>query len=284
MSSTQDLFGDDDSSSSDDDDNINNDRNDQKPNQPAAGVKTNNNNNLSTPTTADKSGLGDEDSDDSKTKKNGVDDDKKEKESLSPTPKRVKMDVDDDENDHLKDSSDSSDDEEGDVEFDDSNIVGESAPKGLKRPQPSVPPSSRPRGLSDDADDDHDQDAMRTKKKQNEDEEKIAVNIEKWSIPEPPESSPLMVITKLPNLLGIQTLPFDPNTYDAEEEEEMHEKPNLVRWRYKNLDDYTAGYESNARLVQWEDNTWTLHIGNDKVYESFEIDTLETKTNDGFAG
>mmetsp|Transcript_35103 Transcript_35103/g.40609 ORF Transcript_35103/g.40609 Transcript_35103/m.40609 type:complete len:492 (-) Transcript_35103:405-1880(-) len=110
------------------------------------------------------------------------------------------------------------------------------------------------------------------------------------------ESRVTMHMTKLPNILGIQTKPYHSSTYDAGEEEEVYKgyAQNMIRWRYHdqltNQDDsdeekHNDGLqrdgdgkllrESNSRVVRWSDGTLSLFIGS----EHFEIDELKTRTN-----
>jgi len=100
---------------------------------------------------------------------------------------------------------------------------------------------------------------------------------EKWVIPEAKDPRPpALRITKLPNLVGIQTKPFDPDTYSAAlEEDEFEGQYHLIRWR-KDGDKI----ESNTKLVEWDDGSWTLHIGE----EALAVDHVRTATADGFAG
>ena len=90
-------------------------------------------------------------------------------------------------------------------------------------------------------------------------------------------------VTKLPNLMGIQTQPFDAETYlpSAEDEDFGPSAASLVRWRYQNPQEKgdDAPIESNTRLVEWEDGSFTLHIGK----EAFEMD-FKDSSKDGFAG
>ena len=93
-------------------------------------------------------------------------------------------------------------------------------------------------------------------------------------------------VTKLPNLMGIQPQPFDTSTYlpSVEDEEFGPSAASLVRWRYANKDDKgdDAPMESNTRLVEWEDGSWTLHIG----AEAFEVELKDRSKKDfpGFNG
>ena len=109
-----------------------------------------------------------------------------------------------------------------------------------------------------------------------------------------PPAGTTLFITKLPNLVGIQTEPFDENTYSAsiEELERGDVHSTMIRWRYAKDDqgEYKRdenGHlirESNARLVAWDDGnggpkSYTLHVGT----EVFEVDTNDSSSN-GFAG
>ena len=72
-----------------------------------------------------------------------------------------------------------------------------------------------------------------------------------------------MYLTKLPNLIGVQSQAFDPETYDPgmEQEEFGQSVFNLLRWRYIKDNDDSEEYkrdadgklirESNSRLVEW---------------------------------
>lgn len=91
-------------------------------------------------------------------------------------------------------------------------------------------------------------------------------------------------VTKLPNLVGIQSQPYDPDTHDPEEEAQDYRgyTHSMIRWRYKKVggsdgtfdrDDENGGRlirESNARFVKWSDGTYTLHVGPDV----FEVDQI----------
>jgi len=118
-----------------------------------------------------------------------------------------------------------------------------------------------------------------------------------WTLPEAPQptnETTSLHITKLPNLVGIQTQAFDPDQYSTVQEEEEFDAAvhNLMRWRYRtnknnnntnnnaSTDNNHDTRESNTRLVEWEDGSWTLHIGK----EVFPMDSLVTTTPDHFAG
>jgi RNA polymerase-associated protein LEO1 len=91
------------------------------------------------------------------------------------------------------------------------------------------------------------------------------------------EQHPLFY-TKLPNLVGIQTEAFHPDTYSmAAEEDEFHRASyHLIRWRYKDDPASTStcstSRESNTRLVEWDDGSYTLHVGQ----ECFPVDALDS--------
>lgn len=93
---------------------------------------------------------------------------------------------------------------------------------------------------------------------------------------------PLLHIVKLPNLVGINTTPYNSATHNLEEEEEYYRGyvHNMIRWRYKNGENNeiardTNGEpirESNTRLVKWSDGSYTLHVG----AEVLEVDALDS--------
>jgi RNA polymerase-associated protein LEO1 len=101
-------------------------------------------------------------------------------------------------------------------------------------------------------------------------------------------------MTKLPNVVGIQPEAFDPDTYVAAQEEDQYRGfvPNMVRWRYKR--DGNTGErlrdsdghlirESNSRIVQWEDGSYTLHVGN-QAFEVDAVNSAQKTAGGGFAG
>jgi len=160
------------------------------------------------------------------------------------------------------------DDDDDDVEFDDQGVVG----------LPSTTLAGEKENVQQEEKDDE---PMADKF----DNLKLVVP----NIVKKPHQVP-MHVTRLPNLVGIQTTAFDPDTYfPSQEEEEFGQSVfNLMRWRYQtdagsnSLKRDDAGNlvrESNTRLVQWEDGSYTLHIGK----ESFEVDSVDNTTN-GFAG
>ena len=92
-------------------------------------------------------------------------------------------------------------------------------------------------------------------------------------------------MTRLPNLMGIQTAAFDPETYSPQAEEDEfgpQSAYNLVRWRYGKGDGAAPVRESNTRLVKWDNGSWTLHVG---TTEAFEVDIVDSSdASSGFAG
>jgi len=89
---------------------------------------------------------------------------------------------------------------------------------------------------------------------------------------------------KLPNLVGINTTPYNSKTHDAKSEEEYYQGyvHNMIRWRYKYEEDTgelqreedsdMLVRESNTRLVKWSDGSYTLHVGK----EVLEVDNLDS--------
>jgi RNA polymerase-associated protein LEO1 len=193
---------------------------------------------------------------------------------------------------------DASSDDEDDVEFDDNGAVvglSSSTVAGVKLASKSNNNLSKTEDNNDDMiDDDDDDDATK----------KLAVTKHKpvhLTVPAvitPPPTDPNndnkteLYFTRLPNMLGIQPEAFDLDTYSAAVEHEDYAVHDMVRWRYRRDEagrlmrtvtvDNTDGKlqrESNTRLVEWEDGSWTLHIGK----EAFEVDAVNSGGND-FAG
>jgi RNA polymerase-associated protein LEO1 len=88
-------------------------------------------------------------------------------------------------------------------------------------------------------------------------------------------------------LVGVQTKPFELGRYDARDEDDEFGDAsyNLIRWRKGNnsssRSNGASALESNARIVEWEDGSLTLHIG---ASEAFEIDALNNSTSGSIPG
>jgi RNA polymerase-associated protein LEO1 len=96
----------------------------------------------------------------------------------------------------------------------------------------------------------------------------------------PPQDS--LRLVKLPNILGVEPRPFDPDTFGAGAQVEIDARgfkrvrlrdQNCIRWRWA-ADEATGGQvqESNARFVRWSDGSLQLLLG-DEVLDVKEIDT-----------
>jgi len=93
-------------------------------------------------------------------------------------------------------------------------------------------------------------------------------------------------LAKLTNVVSIQPLPFDPETYQVESNEYEDERgqkrirlgsANSMRWRWAAGADGALERESNARLVRWSDGSVTLVVG-DEVLDAKEIDVTGDNT------
>ena len=176
---------------------------------------------------------------------------------------------------------DSDDEDDGDVEFDDKGaVVGSAAPE---KP-PGVAEGGAGTAMVIQGQEDS-SDAPTGIPKQS---PKLPQRATVLDADRPAEGISLHM-TKLPNIVAIQTEAFNQDTYDAADEEEQYRGyvHNMIRWRYKQgsngekLRDKEGKLvrESNSRLVKWEDGSYTLHIGN----EAFEVDTIDSAQG-GFAG
>ena len=165
---------------------------------------------------------------------------------------------------------DSDEDDDGDAEFDDGGAVtGSSAPT--------------PKDIAEDDEQALDGAAVSAKKSSKPPQNATVLDVER------PATNVSLHMTKLPNLVGIQTAAFDKDVYDEKEEEEQYKGyvHNMIRWRYKRDengdrvrdDDGSLIRESNSKLVKWSDGSFTLHIGN----EAFDVQAIDSSTN-GFAG
>jgi RNA polymerase-associated protein LEO1 len=185
----------------------------------------------------------------------------------------------------LKDTSpagiDSDDDDEGDAEFDDQGAV-----VGLA--STTTPSSSNARSTKSTttAPMDVDQKQQGTNTQQGDDSSADDESLRTMVVQElddshRPKEQELYMI-KLPNFMGIQPSAFDPKTYDSQTEEQdfgPQSAFNLARWRYGSTN--TGILESNTRLVQWDNGSWTLHVGS----EGFEVDLVDSSDKKtGFAG
>jgi RNA polymerase-associated protein LEO1 len=83
-----------------------------------------------------------------------------------------------------------------------------------------------------------------------------------------------MHFVKLPNFLSVEARPFDPETYEDENQngEALDEEgktrvrlkvENTIRWRYEKDEEDNLIKQSNARIVKWSDGSLSLHLGNE---------------------
>ncbi|KZV21701.1 hypothetical protein F511_02859 [Dorcoceras hygrometricum] len=88
----------------------------------------------------------------------------------------------------------------------------------------------------------------------------------------PPAESDKMNMIKVSNIMGIDSKPFDPNTFVEDDFYETDEsgsrkrirlENNIVRWRKIKKPDGSISIESNARFVEWSDGSLQLLIGNE---------------------
>ena len=200
------------------------------------------------------------------------------KKKSKPDEKKADNNNDDDDDNLLEDSDD------GDAEFDDAGgITGTGHTKGFQRKK-SVQKSSldKAREAEEQAEQEiaAQEEAEAAPKKPR--PPKVDPRTMVVAEPDRPPSSASLHITKLPNLVGIQTEAFDAATYSAaQEEKDFHGfVHDMIRWRYKTDtngdmmrdDDNKLIRESNARLIQWEDGSYTLHVGK----ETFEVDNIDS--------
>jgi len=197
------------------------------------------------------------------------------------------------------DDDDSSDDDEFDG---DDGIVGRSTGSGAAAVAPGGPGPSAvepaPRtmnqtlGLDSDSDDDHKRAIVEAKEQQKKKEEETPLyrpprRMELLSLTEEEtKRENVFHVAKLPNLVGINTTPYDKRSHDKEAEEEHYRGyvHNIIRWRHRYRRDGdderellrdekgNPVRESNARLVKWSDGSYTLHVGT----EVLEVDSLDS--------
>mmetsp|Transcript_18052 Transcript_18052/g.40038 ORF Transcript_18052/g.40038 Transcript_18052/m.40038 type:complete len:682 (+) Transcript_18052:208-2253(+) len=159
------------------------------------------------------------------------------------------------------------------------------------------------RGSGGDGGDDGESHPLTAEELSQQQQRRMPRRVEVLDIPRPPQihhSSKLSLhVAKLPNLVGMQPKPYDPETFDAEQEDKDYRgyTHSMIRWRYKKKkknekkggkdeskddDDDDEDYEyardennklireSNARFVKWSDGSYTLHVGPDV----FEVDQI----------
>ncbi|EST08694.1 Leo1-like protein [Kalmanozyma brasiliensis GHG001] len=112
-------------------------------------------------------------------------------------------------------------------------------------------------------------------------------------------------LARIPHFLRYVTTPFDPSTWDEEQEETMLldegfnagfgndvgaasllRTSNTIRWRYTDQVDEDGAKvpESNARIVRWSDGTMSLQVGSElfditQQTEKGRVSTTNTGTN-----
>lgn len=80
-------------------------------------------------------------------------------------------------------------------------------------------------------------------------------------------------LVRLSNILGLDTQPYDRNTYQPPESTYYTDDQgtrrvklsNQLRWRYGKDSDGDQIRQSNARFVHWEDGSWQLLLGEDAL-------------------
>lgn len=198
--------------------------------------------------------FGDDDSSDSDESKKINKEEAKEADKSKPPPEKP----------HALD--DDSDDSEQD--FDDGGaVVGLASTTMTGKGTSRV--SERIREKTDGSDEDSSDDIIPVHKEG----DKRTLVIQDHSIGSDLQPSQLR-ITKLPNLIGIQTEAFDESTYSAKQEDEDFGQAahSLMRWTKGE----NGKLESNTRFVEWEDGSMTLHVGN----EVFNIDSQDHSNKD----
>ena len=102
-------------------------------------------------------------------------------------------------------------------------------------------------------------------------------------------------LVRLPNILSIQPLPYDPRDPEALQHEldaqlsEGSVEPvgrllteNVIRWRGDvEAIDSATWRESNSRLVRWSDGSMTLHLGTEVLVATpQQLDDASTQVSD----
>jgi RNA polymerase-associated protein LEO1 len=227
----------------------------------------------------------DEDSDDDDAE---FDDKKKSNDSAESAEKKAELalgdsDDDDDDDDEAKETKSKkdekkksildSDSDEGDEEFDDGGAVVGSAAPAQSATKEGASTATTPGSEG----------ASAPKHSSKPPQKATVLEVDR------PEKNVSFYMTKLPNVLGIQSSAFDESTYNEADEEQQYQGyvHNMVRWRYKqddagNMardDDGKLIRESNTKLVKWSDGSHSMHIGN----ETFDIQAIDSSSN-GFTG
>ncbi|KAL3684935.1 hypothetical protein R1sor_002957 [Riccia sorocarpa] len=88
----------------------------------------------------------------------------------------------------------------------------------------------------------------------------------------PPGRSEQLNLVRVSNIMGIESKPFDPKTYeedqtfvtDAEgQKQRLRLEENIARWRIVRNRDGSESIESNARFVKWSDGSMQLLLGSE---------------------
>ncbi|KAL2653126.1 hypothetical protein R1flu_021254 [Riccia fluitans] len=88
----------------------------------------------------------------------------------------------------------------------------------------------------------------------------------------PPGRSEQLNLVRVSNIMGIESKPFDPKTYeedqtfvtDAEgQKQRLRLEENIARWRIIRNRDGSESIESNARFVKWSDGSMQLLLGSE---------------------
>jgi RNA polymerase-associated protein LEO1 len=187
----------------------------------------------------------------------------------------------------------SDDDDDDAPQFNDDTVVGLKSTT-IAGQKLNVP---RAKERSSVDDDDFEDNQEQQEKREDKDAQPVISTQTMVVQPSPSQQIKNMYFTKLPNILGVQPEAFHPDTYSAAAEEEDYGQAayNLIRWRYQtdsighvrrtsnesdDVDQQKLIRESNTRLVEWEDGSFTLHVGT----EVFNIDMADSSTPQGFAG
>jgi RNA polymerase-associated protein LEO1 len=100
-----------------------------------------------------------------------------------------------------------------------------------------------------------------------------------------PAADKLHLLNLKNNLIGLQPKPFDPDTYEREtgyitDAQTGEKKPllvhdNTIRWRWQQKAHGQLEMVSNARMVQWDDGSQQLMIGD----EAFDVVNQDISQN-----